>query len=39
VLEAGANVIVSGSGIFNQPDYAAAITGIRNSKRPVGVAA
>jgi len=34
VIEAGANAIVSGSGVFNQPDYAAAITGIRNSKRP-----
>ena len=34
VIEAGANAIVSGSGVFNQPDYAAAIQGIRNSKRP-----
>jgi ribulose-phosphate 3-epimerase len=39
VIEAGANAIVSGSGVFNQPDYAEAITGIRNSKRPVAVAA
>ena len=34
VIEAGANAIVSGSGVFNQPSYADAITGIRNSKRP-----
>jgi len=34
VLEAGANAIVSGSGVFGQKDYAAAIEGIRNSKRP-----
>lgn len=34
VLEAGANAIVSGSGVFGQDDYAKAITGIRNSKRP-----
>jgi len=33
VLEAGANAIVSGSGVFKQDDYAQAITGIRNSKR------
>ena len=33
VIEAGANAIVSGSGVFNQPDYAAAIQGIRDSKR------
>jgi ribulose-phosphate 3-epimerase len=33
VLEAGANAIVSGSGVFKQDDYAEAITGIRNSKR------
>ena len=31
VIEAGANAIVSGSGVFNQPDYAEAIKGIRNS--------
>ena len=30
---AGANAIVSGSGVFNQPNYAEAIEGIRNSKR------
>jgi ribulose-phosphate 3-epimerase len=35
VLEAGANAIVAGSAVFNAPDYAAAISGIRNSKRPV----
>ncbi len=34
VLEAGANAIVAGSAVFNAPDYAEAITGIRNSKRP-----
>ena len=34
VIEAGANAIVSGSGVFNQPNYADAIQGIRDSKRP-----
>jgi ribulose-phosphate 3-epimerase len=34
VIEAGANAIVSGSGVFGQSDYAEAITGIRNSRRP-----
>jgi ribulose-phosphate 3-epimerase len=34
VLEAGANAIVAGSAVFNAPDYAEAISGIRNSKRP-----
>jgi ribulose-phosphate 3-epimerase len=34
VLEAGANAIVAGSAVFNAPDYAAAIKGIRHSKRP-----
>jgi ribulose-phosphate 3-epimerase len=34
VLEAGANAIVAGSAVFNAPDYAEAIRGIRNSKRP-----
>jgi ribulose-phosphate 3-epimerase len=34
VLEAGANAIVAGSAVFNTPDYAQAITSIRNSKRP-----
>jgi ribulose-phosphate 3-epimerase len=35
VLEVGANAIVAGSAVFNAPDYAAAINGVRNSKRPV----
>lgn len=35
VLEAGANAIVAGSAVFKAKDYAAAIEGIRNSKRPV----
>jgi ribulose-phosphate 3-epimerase len=34
VLEAGANAIVAGSAVFNATDYATAIEGIRNSKRP-----
>ena len=34
VIEAGANAIVSGSGVFGLTDYAEAIRGIRNSKRP-----
>lgn len=34
VLEAGANAIVAGSAVFGQKDYAAAISGIRNSRRP-----
>jgi ribulose-phosphate 3-epimerase len=34
VLEAGANAIVAGSAVFNAPDYAKAITAIRNSARP-----
>ena len=34
VLEAGANAIVAGSAVFNTLDYAEAIAGIRNSKRP-----
>ena len=34
VIEAGANAIVSGSGVFGQPDYAEAINGIRCSSRP-----
>jgi len=34
VLEAGANAIVAGSAVFNAPDYATAIEGVRNSKRP-----
>ncbi len=34
VLEVGANAIVAGSAVFKAPDYAEAIRGIRNSKRP-----
>ena len=34
VLEAGANAIVAGSAVFKAADYAEAISGIRNSKRP-----
>eukprot|EP00741_Cyanophora_paradoxa_P011836 tig00020564_g11439.t1 len=34
VMEAGANALVAGSAVFNSPDYAKAITDIRNSKRP-----
>ena len=34
VLEAGANAIVAGSAVFKADDYANAIEGIRNSKRP-----
>jgi len=34
VLEVGANAIVAGSAVFNAPDYASAIAGVRNSKRP-----
>lgn len=34
VLEVGANAIVAGSAVFNAPDYAEAIEGVRNSKRP-----
>ena len=34
VIEAGANAIVSGSGVFGQSDYAEAIRGIRASRRP-----
>ena len=34
VLDAGANAIVAGSHIFHAPDYAQAITAIRNPKRP-----
>lgn len=34
VLEAGANAIVAGSAVFKANDYAEAIAGIRNSKRP-----
>jgi ribulose-phosphate 3-epimerase len=34
VLEAGANAIVAGSAVFKAPNYAEAIEGIRQSKRP-----
>jgi ribulose-phosphate 3-epimerase len=34
VIEAGANAIVAGSAVLNAPDYAKAITAIRNSTRP-----
>lgn len=34
VLEAGANAIVAGSAVFKTEDYAEAIAGLRNSKRP-----
>ncbi|WP_017326969.1 ribulose-phosphate 3-epimerase [Synechococcus sp. PCC 7336] len=34
VLEAGANAIVAGSAVFKADDYAEAIEGVRNSKRP-----
>ena len=34
VIEAGANAIVSGSGVFGAADYAEAIQGIRTSRRP-----
>ncbi|MBC8122138.1 MAG: ribulose-phosphate 3-epimerase [Gemmatimonadaceae bacterium] len=34
VLEVGANAIVAGSAVFNAPDYAQAIEGIRGSRRP-----
>ncbi|XP_073139582.1 ribulose-phosphate 3-epimerase, chloroplastic [Henckelia pumila] len=38
VIEAGANALVAGSAVFGAPDYAAAIKGIKTSKRPVAVA-
>jgi ribulose-phosphate 3-epimerase len=34
VIEAGANAIVSGSGVFGAPDYSEAIQGIRTSRKP-----
>jgi ribulose-phosphate 3-epimerase len=39
VIEAGANAIVSGSGVFGASDYGEAIRGIRQSRRPEPVAA
>lgn len=38
VVEAGANSIVSGSGVFGADDYGQAIAEIRAAKRPVGAA-
>jgi len=37
VIEAGANAIVSGSGVFGAKDYAEAIKGIKTSTRNVPV--
>jgi len=34
VIEAGANALVAGSAVFNSPDYAEAIAGIKASKAP-----
>jgi ribulose-phosphate 3-epimerase len=34
VIEAGANAIVAGSAVFNAPNYAEAISGVRGSRRP-----
>jgi len=34
VIDAGANAIVAGSAVFNAPDYAEAIAGIKASKAP-----
>jgi ribulose-phosphate 3-epimerase len=34
VIEAGANAIVSGSGVFGAGDYSQAIQGIKNSRKP-----
>ena len=31
VIKAGANVLVSGTGVFGQPDWAAAIAGLRSA--------
>ena len=41
VIEAGANAIVSGSGVYGAKngDYAGAIAGIKNSKRPADAVA
>ncbi|KAB1216742.1 Ribulose-phosphate 3-epimerase, chloroplastic [Morella rubra] len=38
VIEAGANALVAGSAVFGAKDYAEAIKGIKNSKKPVAVA-
>jgi ribulose-phosphate 3-epimerase len=34
VIEAGANAIVSGSGVFGASDYSQAIEGIKSSRKP-----
>mmetsp|Transcript_128304 Transcript_128304/g.357130 ORF Transcript_128304/g.357130 Transcript_128304/m.357130 type:complete len:324 (-) Transcript_128304:470-1441(-) len=34
LMDAGANALVAGSAVFNAPDYAEAIAGIRSSKAP-----
>lgn len=34
MIDAGANALVAGSAVFNSPDYAAAIAGIKGSKAP-----
>jgi len=39
VIEAGANAIVSGSGVYGAKSYAEAIAGIKASKRPAGATA
>lgn len=39
VIDAGANALVAGSAVFNSPDYAEAIKGIKKSKAPVAVTA
>jgi ribulose-phosphate 3-epimerase len=39
VIEAGANAIVSGSGVFGAADYAEAIRGIKASRRPLAALA
>ncbi|MGH7094309.1 MAG: ribulose-phosphate 3-epimerase [Stellaceae bacterium] len=38
-IEAGVTVFVAGSAVFGAPDYAAAISAIRNSQRPPSAAA
>jgi len=39
LIDAGANALVAGSAVFNAPDYAEAIEGIRTSKAPEPVGA
>ena len=36
VIDAGANAIVAGSAVFNAPDYAEAIKGIKNASTAAG---